>query len=89
MRCNDFGAVPGEGRGPTGGAAGWPAPCIGDSRVAMTETRVESAGGSFSPSPACPSADEIKAEYRDGVLQVTLPQREKAQPNRIAMAVSR
>ena len=54
--------------------------------------RVERAYGSFSRSFTLPNAvdtDKIKAEYKDGVLRVTLPQREEAKPKQIAVAVSK
>jgi HSP20 family protein len=54
--------------------------------------RVERAYGSFSRSFTLPNVvdtDKIKAEYRDGVLRVTLPQREEAKPKQITVAVSK
>jgi len=54
--------------------------------------RVERAYGSFSRSFTLPSAvdtEKIKAEYKDGVLRVTLPQREEAKPKQIAVAVTK
>jgi HSP20 family protein len=54
--------------------------------------RVERAYGTFSRSFTLPNVvdtDKIKAEYKDGVLQVTLPTREEAKPKQIAVAVSR
>ena len=54
--------------------------------------RVERDYGSFSRSFTLPNAvdtDKIKAEYKDGVLRVTLPQREEAKPKQIAVAVSK
>jgi HSP20 family protein len=54
--------------------------------------RVERAYGSFSRSFALPSAvdtDKIKAEFKDGVLQVTLPQKEEAKPKQIAIAAEK
>jgi HSP20 family protein len=54
--------------------------------------RVERAYGSFSRSFTLPSAvdtDKIKAEFKDGVLQVTLPQKEEAKPKQIAIAVEK
>jgi HSP20 family protein len=33
--------------------------------------------------------EKIKAEYKDGVLRVTLPQREEAKPKQISIQVSR
>jgi len=54
--------------------------------------RVERAYGAFSRSFTLPSVvdtGKIKAEYKDGVLQVTLPQKEEAKPKQISVAVSR
>lgn len=54
--------------------------------------RVERAYGTFSRSFTLPNVvdtDKIKAEYKDGVLQVTLPTREEAKPKQIAVAVSK
>ena len=54
--------------------------------------RVERAYGTFSRSFTLPSVvdtDRIKAEYKDGVLQVTLPQREEAKPKQIQVAVGK
>jgi HSP20 family protein len=54
--------------------------------------RVERAYGSFSRSFTLPNVvdtDKIKADYKDGVLQVTLPQREEAKPKQISIAVGR
>jgi HSP20 family protein len=54
--------------------------------------RVERAYGSFSRSFTLPSVvdtDKIKAEYKDGVLRVTLPTREEAKPKQISIAVSK
>lgn len=54
--------------------------------------RVERAYGSFSRSFTLPSVvdtEKIKAEYKDGVLRVTLPTREEAKPKQISIAVSR
>ncbi len=54
--------------------------------------RVERAYGSFSRSFTLPNVvdtDKIKAEYKDGVLRVTLPQREEAKPKQITVAVSK
>jgi HSP20 family protein len=48
--------------------------------------RVERAYGTFSRSFTLPNVvdtEKIKAEYKDGVLQVTLPQREEAKPKQI------
>jgi HSP20 family protein len=54
--------------------------------------RVERAYGSFSRSftlPATVDTDRIKAEYKDGVLRVTLPVREEAKPKQISISVSK
>jgi HSP20 family protein len=54
--------------------------------------RVERAYGAFSRSFTLPSVvdtSKIKADYRDGVLKVTLPQKEEARPKQISVAVSR
>lgn len=53
--------------------------------------RVERAYGAFARSFTLPSVVDtahIKAEYRDGVLQVTLPKREEAKPKQIQISVS-
>ena len=49
--------------------------------------RVERAYGTFSRSFTLPNVvdtEKIKAEYKDGVLRVTLPQREEAKPKQIS-----
>ena len=54
--------------------------------------RVERAYGTFSRSFTLPNVvdtDKIKAEFTDGVLRVTLPQREEAKPKQISIAVTR
>ena len=54
--------------------------------------RVERAYGSFSRSFTLPNVvdtEKIKADYTDGVLQVTLPQKEEAKPKQIEIAVGR
>lgn len=54
--------------------------------------RVERAYGSFSRSFTLPSVvdtDKIKADYRDGVLRVTLPKREEAKPKQISISVAK
>jgi len=54
--------------------------------------RVERAYGSFSRSFTLPNlvdTDKIKAEFRDGVLRVTLPQHEEAKPKQISISVSK
>ncbi|MGH9792812.1 MAG: Hsp20/alpha crystallin family protein, partial [Candidatus Acidiferrales bacterium] len=48
--------------------------------------RVERAYGAFSRSFALPNtvnAEHINAEYRDGVLTITLPKREESKPRQI------
>ena len=52
--------------------------------------RVERAYGSFSRSftlPTVVDTEKIKAEYRDGVLRVSLPKREEAKPKQISISV--
>ena len=54
--------------------------------------RVERAYGTFSRSFTLPNVvdtEKIKAEYRDGVLRVTLPKREEAKPKQISINVTR
>ena len=54
--------------------------------------RVERAYGTFSRSFTLPNVvdtDKIKAEFKDGVLRVTLPQREEAKPKQISIAVTK
>lgn len=54
--------------------------------------RVERAYGSFTRSFTLPSTvdqEKIKADYKDGVLKVTLPKREEAKPKQINIAVGR
>jgi HSP20 family protein len=54
--------------------------------------RVERAYGSFSRSFTLPNVvdtEHIKAEYKDGVLRVTLPQKEEAKPKQISIAVTK
>lgn len=54
--------------------------------------RVERAYGTFTRSFTLPSVldqEKIKAEYKDGVLKVTLPKREEAKPKQINIAVTR
>jgi HSP20 family protein len=53
--------------------------------------RVERAYGTFSRSFTLPStvdAAKVKAEYRDGVLTVTLPMREETRPRQIQVPLS-
>jgi len=52
--------------------------------------RVERAYGTFSRSFTLPNVIDtakIKAEFKDGLLRVTLPQREEAKPKQISIAV--
>jgi HSP20 family protein len=62
-----------------------------DSEVKREEYhRVERAYGTFSRSFTLPNVidtGKIKAEFKDGVLRVTLPQREEAKPKQISIAV--
>lgn len=54
--------------------------------------RVERVYGSFSRSFTLPNVvdqEKVKAEYRDGVLHVTLPKKEEAKPKQISIAVNR
>ena len=54
--------------------------------------RVERAYGSFSRSFTLPNVvdtDKIKAEYKDGVLRMTLPKRDEAKPKQISINVTR
>ncbi len=54
--------------------------------------RVERAYGSFTRSFTLPSTvdqEKIKADYKDGVLKVTLPKREEAKPKQISIAVGK
>ena len=54
--------------------------------------RVERAYGGFSRSFTLPSVvdtEKIKAEFKDGVLRVSLPQREEAKPKQISIAVTK
>jgi len=54
--------------------------------------RVERAYGTFSRSFTLPNVvdtEKIKADYKDGVLQVTLPQREEAKPKQIQVSVGK
>ena len=53
--------------------------------------RVERAYGSFSRSFSLPNTvntDQIKADYRNGVLNVTLPKREESKPKQVKVSVS-
>lgn len=52
--------------------------------------RVERSYGAFSRSFTLPSTvdqDKIKAEYKDGILKVTLPKREETKPKQIKVSV--
>ncbi len=52
--------------------------------------RIERAYGAFSRSFTLPNlvdTEKIQAEYKDGVLRVTLPTREEAKPKQITIAV--
>jgi HSP20 family protein len=52
--------------------------------------RVERAYGTFSRSFTLPNVvdtEKIEAKYKDGVLRVTLPQKEEAKPKQISIAV--
>lgn len=54
--------------------------------------RVERAYGTFTRSFSLPSVldqEKIKAEYKDGVLKVTLPKHEQAKPKQINIAVTK
>lgn len=54
--------------------------------------RVERAYGAFTRSFTLPSVvetDKIKAEYKDGILRVTLPKREEARPKQIPVSVTK
>ena len=54
--------------------------------------RVERAYGTFTRSFSLPSVldqEKIKAEFKDGVLKVTLPKHERALPKQINIAVSK
>jgi HSP20 family protein len=53
--------------------------------------RVERSFGAFSRSFALPNTvnpDAIKAEYRNGVLTITLPKREESKPRQVKVSVS-
>lgn len=54
--------------------------------------RIERSYGAFSRSFTLPSTvdqNNIKADYRDGVLRVTLPKREEAKPKQISINVAK
>jgi HSP20 family protein len=53
--------------------------------------RLERSYGAFSRSfalPATVDADKIRAQYRDGILNLTLPKSEKAKPKRIQITAT-
>jgi HSP20 family protein len=53
--------------------------------------RVERAYGTFSRSFTLPGTidqERIKADYRDGILKISLPKREESKPKQIKVAVS-
>jgi HSP20 family protein len=54
--------------------------------------RVERSYGSFSRSFTLPSVvdtDKIKAEFKDGMLQLVLPKKEEAKPKQISISVGK
>jgi HSP20 family protein len=54
--------------------------------------RVERSYGAFTRSftlPTVVDSDNIKAEFKDGVLRMTLPKKEEAKPKQIAINVTR
>jgi HSP20 family protein len=54
--------------------------------------RIERTYGSFTRSFTLPNVvdtEKIKAEYRDGVLRVTLPTKEEAKPKQISISVTK
>ena len=54
--------------------------------------RVERTYGSFSRSFTLPNVvdtEKIEADYKDGVLKVTLPQKEEAKPKQISISVGK
>lgn len=54
--------------------------------------RVERAYGAFSRSftlPTIVETEKIKAEYKEGLLRVTLPKKEEARPKQIPVSVSK
>ena len=54
--------------------------------------RVERSYGTFTRSFTLPSTVDtagVKADYKDGVLRITLPKREEAKPKQIQISVSR
>lgn len=54
--------------------------------------RIERSYGTFTRTFALPNfvnSDQVKAEYKDGVLTLTMPKREEAKPKTIKIAVSK
>ena len=54
--------------------------------------RVERAYGTFSRSFTLPNVvdtEKIKAEFKDGVLRVSLPQKDEAKPKQISISVGK
>jgi HSP20 family protein len=54
--------------------------------------RVERSYGTFTRSFTLPNVvntDQIKADFKDGMLRLTLPKREEAKPKQISISVSR
>jgi HSP20 family protein len=54
--------------------------------------RVERAYGAFSRSFTLPNVvdtEKIKAEFKDGLLRLTLPKKEEAKPKQISISVNR
>jgi HSP20 family protein len=54
--------------------------------------RVERAYGTFSRSFTLPNVvdtEKIKAEFKEGVLRVTLPQKDEAKPKQISISVTK
>ena len=53
---------------------------------------VERAYGSFGrtfPLPAAIDAEKVKADFKDGVLTLTMPKREEAKPKKIKIGVGK
>ena len=54
--------------------------------------RIERAYGTFTRSFTLPNmidTDKIKAEYKEGVLRMSLPQKEEARPKQISISVGK